>query len=272
MIGKSRTTFSQENNVNNDKNMNRIIGLAVLLMAGMSAWAQVCIRVDYKEIRTERGPLYQYAHRYLNAKDLITEDGTVFVLENVCIVPERPEALPEEPVEGQRVTTVSRQVHLSEDAILAASTMKMAENVAKQIYRLREARVNVLSGETEHMPADGMSMQLVLNTLNEEEEALTAQFVGRTVVTEHCAYIVCDSLNEGKNIALRFSKIAGPVDKDDLSGEAVRLDLFVTREKQAVPSEGKKKNAEPTYVWVETSRSYTISYNHKTLYEKTIRP
>jgi hypothetical protein len=150
--------------------------------------------------------------------------------------------------------------------------MKMAECVAKQIYRLREARVNILSGEAEHMPADGRSMQLVLRTLDDEEQALTALFVGKTHVTEHTAYIVCDSLQEGKNIAFRFSKIAGPVDKDDLSGEPVRMELTVDKQQQVVPTESKKKNAEPTYIWVEKSRSYTIIYNHKTLYEKTLRP
>lgn len=238
----------------------------------MSAWAQVCLRVDYKEITTERGSLYQYAHRYLNAKEVVTEDGTVFVLENVYIVAERPNEVPQATADGHSVTTVATQTHLTEDAILAASTMKMAECVAKQIYRLREARVNILSGEAEHMPADGRSMQLVLRTLNDEEEALTALFVGKTRVTEHTAYIVCDSLEEGKNVAFRFSKIAGPVDKDDLSGEPVRVELQIAKQQQAVPTESKKKNAEPTYIWVETSRSYTIIYNHKTLYETTLRP
>lgn len=252
--------------------MNRIFGLAVLLMAGMSACAQVCLRVDYKEVTTERGPLYQYAHRYLNANDVVTEDATTFVLENVYIVAQRPEAEPKAVKEGQSNTTVARQIHLTEDAIVAASTMKMAECVAKQIYRLREARVNILSGEAEHMPADGRSMQLALRTLNDEEESLTAMFVGKTRVTEHTVYIQCDSLQEGKNIAFRFSKIAGPVDKDDLSGEPVRVEMQVEKQQQAVPTDSKKKNAEPTYVWVEMSRSYTIIYNHKTLYEKTLRP
>ena len=115
-------------------------------------------------------------------------------------------------------------------------------------------------------------MQLGLRTLDDEEQALTALFVGKTHVTEHTAYIVCDSLQEGKNIAFRFSKIAGPVDKDDLSGEPVRMELTVEKQQQVVPTESKKKNAEPTYIWVEKSRSYTIIYNHKTLYEKTLRP
>lgn len=250
----------------------RFFGLAILLMAGLSAWAQVCLRVDYKEITSERGSLYQYAHRYLNAKNVVTEDGTQFVLENVYIVSERPEKEPQAAHDGQSTTTIATQMHLTEDAIVAASTMKMAECVAKQIYRLREARVNILSGEAEHMPADGRSMQLVLRTLDDEEQALTALFVGKTHVTEHTAYIVCDSLQEGKNIAFRFSKIAGPVDKDDLSGEPVRVELTVDKQQQVVPTESKKKNAEPTYIWVEKSRSYTIIYNHKTLYEKTLRP
>lgn len=250
--------------------MKRLFFGILLAMVSLMMQGQVCLRVDYKEITTERGPLYQYAHRYLNAGQVITEDGTVYVLENVCIVAEKPEMEPVAPVEGQQEKTVARQAPLSEDAILAGSTMKMAECVAKQIYRLREARVNTLSGETDHMPADGMSMQLVLTTLNEEEEKLTALFVGTTTVTEHSLYIVCDSLQEGKNVALRFSKIAGPVDKDDLSGEPIRVELKVEKERQQVIDENAKKKTPPTYIEVEKKRTYSIIYNHKTLYEKTL--
>ena len=250
--------------------MKRLFFGILLAMMSLTMQGQVCLRVDYKEITTERGPLYQYAHRYLNAGQVITEDGTVYVLENVCIVAEKPEMEPVAPVEGQQEKTVARQAPLSEDAILAGSTMKMAECVAKQIYRLREARVNTLSGETDHIPADGMSMQLVLTTLNEEEEKLTALFVGTTTVTEHSLYIVCDSLQEGKNVALRFSKIAGPVDKDDLSGEPIRVELKVEKERQQVIDENAKKKTPPTYIEVEKKRTYSIIYNHKTLYEKTL--
>ena len=120
--------------------MKRLFFGILLAMVSLTMQGQVCLRVDYKEITTERGPLYQYAHRYLNAGQVITEDGTVYVLENVCIVAEKPEMEPIAPVEGQQEKTVARQAPLSEDAILAGSTMKMAECVAKQIYRLREGR------------------------------------------------------------------------------------------------------------------------------------
>lgn len=251
--------------------MKRLIFGILLAMVSLTMQGQVCFRVDYTETTYSRGPLYQYAHRYLNAGQVITEDATVFTLKNVYMVDERPEVLPAIPA-GEPSVVIAPQAHLSEDAILAGSTMKMAECVAKQIYRLREARVNTLAGEVDHVPADGMAMQLVLNTLNDEEEKLTALFVGTTTTTEHTTYIVCDSLADGKNIFLRFSKTAGPVDKDDLSGEPVRVNLMVEREKVAVNEENRKKNTPPTYILVDKAKTYTVIYNHKTIYEKTIRP
>ena len=252
--------------------MKRLIFGILLAMVSLTMQGQVCFRVDYTETSYARGPLYQYAHRYLNSGQVITEDATVYTLQNVCMLDEHPDMQPEAPEEGASVVTIAPQAHLSEDAILAGSTMKMAECVAKQIYRLREARVNTLSGEVDHVPADGMAMQLVLNTLNDEEEQLTALFVGTTTTTEHTTYIVCDSLADGKNIILRFSKTAGPVNKDDLSGEPVRVNLMVEREKVMVNDENRKKNTPPTYILVDKAKKYTVIYNHKTLYEKTIRP
>ena len=39
---------------------------------------------------------------------------------------------------------------------MAGSTAKMAEGAAFQIYAIRESRLSLLSGELEHLPADGL--------------------------------------------------------------------------------------------------------------------
>ena len=73
-----------------------------------------------------------------------------------------------------------------EEVLMAAGPMAQANEVAKQILHIRETRMYLLSGEVEHAPADGKAMELVLNELDEQEQALTELFIGKkTKKTEH---------------------------------------------------------------------------------------
>ena len=50
---------------------------------------------------------------------------------------------------------------------MAGSTAKQAEVAAKQIYRIRESRLNILTGEADNLPPDGEAMKLVIQQLEE---------------------------------------------------------------------------------------------------------
>lgn len=45
---------------------------------------------------------------------------------------------------------------------MAGSTARQAEVAAKQIYRIRESRLNILTGEADNLPPDGEAMKLVI--------------------------------------------------------------------------------------------------------------
>ncbi len=130
---------------------------------------------------------------------------------------------------------------LSEEALFASSKAKMAEAAAKQIYRIREARTNLISGEVEHMPADSKMLGLMLDKLEEQEAELVALFVGETKSRKHhkIIYLTPEQDEQGK-VLLRFSRFAGPVAADDLSGEPLMLNMTVSK-KELQPSEEKPK-------------------------------
>lgn len=113
-----------------------------------------------------------------------------------------------------------------EEQLLAGSISKVAEGVAKQIYRLREAKMNLITGDVDHFPADGKSMETVLKEMNRQEKELTALFVGSKQVTTHTT-VVKVALDElpSEAIAFRFSKHMGVVNEDDLSGEPYYVQL-----------------------------------------------
>ena len=115
---------------------------------------------------------------------------------------------------------------LLEEQFMAGSVAKMAEGAAKQIYRIRETRLNILAGDVEHVPADGKAMELVLNELNKQEQALVALFVGTTKVTRHTHTLLYTPAESVENeVICRLSAHNGMVDKQDLSGEPLYLSL-----------------------------------------------
>lgn len=240
--------------------------------------------VEYVEMVRTQGPFYQYAERYLGTKEVVTEDETRYELKGITLhtktVADKTRAYKFTPTRAQRAcltldskgllaaynaqlpqpaptkrtptaTTVKEETHnrpalppYSEETLLATSKAKMAESTAKQIYRIREARINLLAGEVEHIPADGKALELTLNELQKQEDQLTALFTG-TVVTkrQHKTILLAPESDAKDSVLLRFSRFAGPVAADDLSGEVVLLTIETKRQTLAEVADDKKPAA-----------------------------
>ena len=241
-----------------------LLTLLLLVSGSLPAQSTVQLRLVYEREDYERGELYQYSERYLGTKDVITENGTTYTLRSVEIVNRDTTARPRrsQPRYTPKDRSTTRLVPLSEEALMATNVAKKAESVAKQIYRIREARLALLSGEAEHGPADGKGLQIALNGLNKQEEALTALFVGtttRTVQTTMVTYTMDTTVTETvQSVLMRFSRHTGPVTTDDLSGEPVyALQENQLGERPATHTKAKKGETE-TYI---RSGMLSIRYN-----------
>ena len=108
---------------------------------------------------------------------------------------------------------------MSEDALAAGSTSKMAELIAQDIYEIRDSRNQLVRGQADNMPKDGEQLRLMLNQLNLQDRALTSLFAGTTVsdTTRHTFLIVPDK-PMARKVLFRFSQKLGLVDVDDLAG------------------------------------------------------
>lgn len=225
--------------------------------------AEVAIEITYEEQTLTQGPFYQYADHFLGAKDIVTESGTRYSIEKVSIktrsvantatayhfdltkaaqhfvlskdgvlkglnieAEEAKEAPKDKTKTDKPSSEVADVMPLMEEQIMAGSLAKLAEGTAKQIFRIREARMNLLSGEVEAAPADGKSMELVLKEMRKQEKALTALFVGKkeSRLRKAVIYVKADELVENK-LAFRFSALQGVVDADDMSGEPYYFSL-----------------------------------------------
>lgn len=238
---------------------------------------ELVIHIDYEVVTQTPGVFYQYAERYLGAKEIIMENNTNCQLRAVRIATESSAdteraykvtaqkgintqlvSLNEDGrLVGYGIENASLQfsersqselqngskaaysleargeelMPLLEEQFMAGSVAKMADGAAKQIYRIRETRLNILAGDVEHVPADGKAMELVLNELDKQEQALVALFVGKTQVTHHThavRYVPGESVE--KEVVCRLSVHNGIVDKNDLSGEPLYLTLVAKKQ------------------------------------------
>ena len=73
---------------------------------------------------------------------------------------------------------------MTEEILIAGSTAKMAELVAKEIYNIRESKNSLTRGQADYMPKDGAALKLMLDNLDEQEQAMMQMFAGTTDRTE----------------------------------------------------------------------------------------
>lgn len=253
--------------------MKRILFTIVAVATAVIASAQIQLTIEYNEVQSLRGELYQYSERYLGPCDVLTDEGTTYELKAIYRSAEKETKAASKTKMGAQEGSYKHTqmpVALSEEALMAGNLSKKAEMVAKQIYRIREARLNLLSCEVEHMPADGKSMQIVLDELRYQERQLVAMFVGQTHVIPHTLTINCPDEDTAGEVLLRFSKFAGPVDKDNLSGEPIKVTINNIKTRTPIVNPTAKKNAEPVYEEKVVRTNLSIEYGQTRIYETTM--
>jgi len=177
----------------------------------------------------------------------LTEDGLICTI-NADYIPEstnNDKTVAAKPT-SELPTTQSHSVY-TEEYLRAGSVTKMAEVAAKQIYKLRESRTDLLTGEAENAPRDGEGMKIVLANLEAQEKTLVELFMGTTSVESLDSEFEMEPLSDtDKEVLFRFSKYTGIVDTDDLSGSPIYINvksLENTEEQEII--DPKRKAKEP---------------------------
>ncbi|MCR5361118.1 MAG: DUF4831 family protein [Bacteroidales bacterium] len=155
---------------------------------------------------------------------------------------------------------------MNEELLKAGSKSKQAEIAARQIFRIRESRLNILTGDVDNLPADGASFQLVLENLAAQEAAYMELFTGTSSTTAVHRDFVYRPTAEGNDVLFRFSRHFGFVAADDLSGEPYRIGVTVTDDKRNVPvltdAKGKAKPQASGVAYIVPGRAQ-VTVSHK---------
>lgn len=124
--------------------------------------------------------------------------------------------------------TAAARYAVTEEMVQGSSLAKRAQLAADQIMQLRQSRQDYLTGQADVMP-DGKALELILNNINAQEEALTAMFLGtvqtRTASTR-AVYVPADG-DAADVVIARINALSGFVGADDLSGAPVYLQMKV---------------------------------------------
>lgn len=266
------------------------------------------ITVEAERTQTQPGRLAKYAFRYLRLNDVPLEAKTRWTLKNIRVeaygVPDKAkgysvklknrtvaplvslsregillsvnaeqaeEQLSATPrrVEGQQPLDASR--YLGQEVLAAGSTAKMAELVAQEIYDLRDKRKDLIAGEAENTPKDGAQLQLMLQQLDQQAEALEQLFKGsRQTDTEFFTFNYLPSQTGQRDVLFRFSAVNGPVDAANLLGSPVYVQLA---NQEQLPDQtpdaetAKKKAKQEEGVWYNVParcnvRLFTLDNNY----------
>nr|WP_319401160.1 DUF4831 family protein [uncultured Carboxylicivirga sp.] len=112
------------------------------------------------------------------------------------------------------------------------STAAMAQEAANFIYKLRKRRFKILASDYENLPPDGLAYDITIKELNELEKSFMELFVGKKVtVTETRTFdIEPSTLSADSDVLFRFSSVKGIVDKMDVSGAPVYIEIKADRQ------------------------------------------
>lgn len=196
----------------------------------------------------------------------LTKDGIVRSI-NVPFSGDEEISQVQQPVIAQHVDP---RRFLTEEMLISGSTAKMAELVAKEIYNIRESKNALLRGEADNMPQDGAQLKLMLDNLDMQEKALTGMFTGSTEEIMQSAVIKIVPEEMTDEVAFRFSRRLGLVDKEDLAGEPYYITVtnlhtpnFSTEE----DDKGKKKNEGVVYNVPGRAKVVLTSQDGRVLYD-----
>jgi hypothetical protein len=132
---------------------------------------------------------------------------------------------------------------LTEEMLIAGSSYKMADLVAKEIYAIRDSKSSLTRGQADYMPSDGAALQLMLTNLDEQERSLTSMFAGVTLQTVRTLRVRLEPATDGsRQQAFRFSQRLGVVSADNLAGEPYYLTV---RNLNTLPAAAEKAQKKP---------------------------
>lgn len=270
------------------------------------------IEVTAKRTTRQAGPYFQYAKKFIGTDKVIKEDSESWEITGIDVkrlgIPDSnnrylmqlkngattfisvaedgmllsinkqtdfaPETSSSENARQSEPLNMNEYLqYVDEDFIASQSSAKRAQMLAESLMEIREAKVSLTRGTAESMPKDGKQLELMLNSLQHQEQALTAAFIGITETTTVKRKYNFTPEKDGKVILFRMSDFAGFVGSDDYAGDPVYINVGITS-KGELPKDakGEEKKLPKDAVMYNIPGRALISISHlgSTLYSEEL--
>lgn len=247
----------------------KYLGLTDVPMEDQVAWEVASYELETETVAdTSRTFHINFSDKVLPPTFYLGPQGQLLGINRapeIVSVEETPMEVPAEPKAEMHAANV-----MNEELLKAGSRSKQAEIAARQIFRIRESRLNLLTGDVDNLPADGASFQIVMDNLAAQEAAYMELFTGVKTTTSVFRQFIYLPTGEANSILFRFSRHFGFVDADDLSGEPYRLSVSITEDKRKVPvqldAKGKPKPQATGIAYIVPGKAkVSLSYKGKEL-------
>lgn len=199
----------------------------------------------------------------------LTEDGVIKSINKPIEKSKTKKATETNPQKPK----VNPRDFMTEEILMASSSAKMAELVAKEIYNIRESKNAIIRGQADNMPKDGEAMKLMLANLEEQENAMLEMFSGTTDrETRKFTLRLVPNKDLNKEVLFRFSKHLGVVANDDLGGAPIYVTLKNLNTVPAADEKNKneKKKPEGIVYNVPGKAQLKIFSGKKTYFDQTV--
>ena len=249
---------------------------------------QIVIDIDYESVILHRGIYADFAKKYLGTAEVVKDDDMWYRITNISthtqtvadhsrmhkVDSNLPLTLTADGileayngvesrksrVESQEPRVENKVLPLLEEHIVGKTLAEQAQGAAKLIYRIRENRLYLISGEVDKMPADGRAMELAINKLDEMEQQLVELFVGRIEVEKHRKTIVYTPVATEKTDLAYFSEQHGFTNA--ANGDPIVMNINARRQIKGNPNSDKKKAPIPSQISYNLpgTANYKVSY------------
>lgn len=201
----------------------------------------------------------------------VDEDGMIFAI-NDTPQPPMPAKQKEKKDAGQKRIGIKDYLqYVNEDFIASQSSAKQAQMLAESLMEVRDAKISLTRGTAETMPTDGRQLELMLNSLSDQEATMTAAFTGTTYTEEETRTFTFTPRADGKSVLFRLSDCDGFTTADDLSGSPVYISVKITGQGELpVDAKGETKKLPKDAVMynVPGTAMISIAASADTLWEK----
>lgn len=161
--------------------------------------------------------------------------------------------------------------YVDEDFLASQSSAKQAQMLAESLMEIRDSKISLTRGTAETMPTDGRQLELMLASLEHQEQSLTAAFRGSVESETVTRTYTFKPEDEGRTVLFRMSDFAGFVGPDDLSGDPVYISVAIGNEPELpldVKGEPKKLPKDAVMYVIPGSAKIALSLSGEKLYEK----